>query len=64
MILLNYLNDYKGSAFSPRALVKRAIGENFTEEYVEVINKLLKKMTEKEIINSNYHDGKYHYFVS
>ena len=63
-ILLNYLNEHKGSAFSPRALVKRAIGENFTEEYVEIISKLLKKMTEKEIINYNYHDGKPHYVSS
>jgi len=62
--LLNYLNEYKGSAFSPRALVKRAIGENFTEEYVDVINKLLKKMDEKGIINSNYNDGKPYYFSS
>ena len=63
-ILLNYLNEYKGSAFSPRALVKRAIGEKFTEEYVEIISKLLKKMTEKGIINYNYHDGKPHYVSS
>ena len=60
--LLNYLNENKGSAFSPRALVKRAIGENFTEEYVEVINKLLKKMAQKGIIDTNYHDEKPHYF--
>ena len=64
MILLNYINENKGSAFSPRALVKRAIGENFTEEYVDVINKLLKKMAEKGIINLNFHDGKPHYFSS
>jgi hypothetical protein len=62
--LLNYLNEYKVSAFSPRALAKRAIGENFTEEYVEVINNLLKKMAEKGIINLNFHDGKPHYFSS
>ena len=63
-ILLNYIKENKDSAFSPRALIKRAIGEDFTEEYVDVISKLLKKMTEKGIINSNYRDGKHHYFSS
>ena len=61
---LNYLNENKGSAFSPRALIKRAIGENYTEEYAEKISNLLGLMTQKGIINSKFYDGKFHYFSS
>ena len=61
---LNYLNENKGSAFSPHALIKRAIGENYTEEYAEKISNLLGLMTQKGIINSKFYDGKFHYFSS
>jgi hypothetical protein len=61
---LNYLNENKGSAFSPRALIKRVIGENYTEEYAEKISNLLGLMTQKGIINSHFYDGKFHYFSS
>jgi len=60
-LLLNYLNENIGSAFSPTALIKRAIGENFTEEYAEMISNLLKNMTQKGIISSNYKDGQPYY---
>ena len=61
-ILLNYINENKGSAFSPKAVIKRALGENFNEEYVKEINSLLKKLNQEGLIDSNIHDGKTHYF--
>ena len=63
-ILLNFLNENKGVAFSPNAIIKRAVGENFTEKYAKEINNLLEKMTRKGLIDSNLHDGKTHYFSS
>jgi len=63
-ILLNFLDENKGVAFSPNAIIKRAIGENFTEKYAKEINNLLEKMTRKGLIDSNLHDGKTHYFSS
>ena len=59
---LDYLVENIGSAFSPRALIKRVIGENFNEEYVEVINNLLKKLTKDGLINSDFQNGEFHYF--
>lgn len=59
---LNYLFENKGSAFSPRALLKRTIGENFTEEYLRVINDLLKKLEKNGMINSDFQNGEFHYF--
>lgn len=62
IILLSHLNEHKGSAFSPSALIKRTLGENFTEEYVKEIHNILRKMDEKGLIHSDYHNGKIHYF--
>ena len=42
--------------------LKKILDENFNEEYVEVINNLLKKLTKDGLINSDFQNGEFHYF--
>jgi len=61
--ILNHLIEYQGCAFSPSALIKRVLGEKFTDKYLNAVRDLLKKMEKEEMIESDLHDGEFHYFI-